>query len=98
MNEYLPPEKIKEYDEHIRIDNAPDKSSMILMNAQRGDAGKYKIRVEAEAGIDEMFFYVRVIDIPGPPGQPKISELTGEDCRVDWGPPLEDGGCTIKQG
>ena len=43
-----------------------------------------------------MFFYVRVIDIPGPPGQPVISELTGEDCRLDWMPPLENGGCEIK--
>jgi hypothetical protein len=43
-----------------------------------------------------MSFLIRVIDVPGPPGVPQISELTGEKCRVDWNPPLENGGCDIR--
>lgn len=72
FDEYLPPEVIKENDNHIRIDNTHDKSSLILMNARRNDAGKYMLKASSEAGEDEIFFYVRVIDIPGPPGILKI--------------------------
>ena len=95
LNEYLPSETIKEFHDHIRIDNAPDKTSLVLNNARRSDAGRYKLFVKADAGDDEMYFHIRVIDIPGPPGKPVISQLTGEDCRVDWNPPLEDGGTHI---
>ena len=44
FDEYLPPEIIKENDDHVRIDNTHDKSSLILLNARRNDAGKYMLK------------------------------------------------------
>ena len=35
-------------------------------------------------------------DKPGQPGIPVISELNNECCRVDWTPPINDGGCQIE--
>ena len=88
--------KKRRHSDHIRVDNAPDKTSLVLTNAKRGDAGRYRLLVTSNAGSDNMYFQIRVIDVPGPPGIPSISELTGEDCRVDWTPPLEDGGTPIR--
>lgn len=34
-------------------------------------------------------------DKPAAPGIPIISELNNECCRVDWTPPMNDGGCQI---
>ena len=96
LNEYLEPEIIPEDGKHVHSDNIPDKTSMILHDAQRSDAGRYQLEVKTETGVDQIHFLVRIIDVPGPPTQPKISELVGESCRVDWGPPLEDGGCLIR--
>ncbi|CAG5082743.1 Oidioi.mRNA.OKI2018_I69.PAR.g10196.t1.cds [Oikopleura dioica] len=96
LNEYLEPEVIPEDGKHVHSDNIPDKTSMILHDALRTDAGRYQLEVKTETGVDKIHFLVRVIDVPGPPTQPRISELVGESCRVDWGPPLEDGGCLIR--
>ena len=69
---------------------------MVLMRSDRSDTGLYRLYVSSEAGEDSAIFKITVIDRPDRPGQPQISELTGEDCMVDWTPPEEDGGCFIK--
>ena len=94
--EYLPEEKIHEEHDKTRIDNAPDKTTMVLMRSDRNDSGLYRLYVSSEAGEDSCLFRITVIDRPSRPGRPEISELTGEDCQVDWTPPEDDGGCHIQ--
>jgi hypothetical protein len=45
-NEFLPEEIIKESTDRLRIDNIHNKTSMVLCDAVRGDAGKYKLFVQ----------------------------------------------------
>ena len=95
-DEYFEPVEIKEDSDKVRIDKAPDKTTMVLMRSDRGDTGLYRLHVKTDAGEDSACFKVTVIDIPGRPSQPEISELTGEDCQVEWNPPEDDGGCHIR--
>ena len=95
-DEYLDEIPIGDHDDKCRVDTAPDKTTMVLMRSTRADTGLYRLYVKSEAGEDSAVFKITVIDRPDRPGQPQISELTGEDCMVDWTPPEDDGGCTIK--
>jgi len=95
-DEYLDEIPITDHDEKCRVDTAPDKTTMVLMRSDRSDTGLYRLYVKSEAGEDSAIFKITVIDKPDRPGQPQISELSGEDCMCDWTPPEDDGGCTIK--
>merc|ERR1719210_2145188 len=41
-------------------------------------------------------FLIMVIDVPAPPKNVLISEITEDSCVIEWSPPADDGGCEFK--
>merc|ERR1712088_1212962 len=41
-------------------------------------------------------FLVMVIDVPAPPENVVIGEITEDSCVIEWSPPADDGGCEFK--
>ncbi|KAL3982100.1 Fibronectin type III domain family protein [Acanthocheilonema viteae] len=83
--------------ERTRIDNSIDyRTKLVTANAVRGDSGIYKIVATNENGKDEAEVKVVVLDIPGTPNGPlEATDITKENCTVNWNPPDDDGGSPI---
>ncbi|XP_037071181.1 LOW QUALITY PROTEIN: twitchin-like [Pollicipes pollicipes] len=66
------------------------------VNAQRGESGAYRLRLENESGSDEGTMTVTVLDTPGPPEGPlEYDDVTANSVTLSWKPPSDDGGSPI---
>ncbi|XP_062031891.1 myosin-binding protein C, fast-type [Lepus europaeus] len=76
----------------VRIEQRPDSSSFVIESAERGDEGRYTIKVTNPAGEDVATIMLRVVDVPDPPEAVRITSV-GEDWAIlVWDPPKYDGG------
>ena len=58
----------------LQITSTAVKTSMSIANAIRSDTGVYTLKVTSEAGEDNFDMLVKVIEPPGVPGRPIISD------------------------
>uniref|UniRef100_A0A8C4LL61 Myosin binding protein C, fast type n=1 Tax=Equus asinus asinus TaxID=83772 RepID=A0A8C4LL61_EQUAS len=66
--------------------------SFLIESAERGDEGRYTIKVTNPAGEDVASIFLRVVDVPDPPEAVRVTSV-GEDWAVlVWEPPKYDGG------
>ncbi|XP_049643530.1 myosin-binding protein C, fast-type [Suncus etruscus] len=76
----------------IRIEQRVDTSSFVIESAERGDEGRYTIKVTNPAGEDVASLFLRVVDVPDPPENVRVTSV-GEDWAIlVWEPPKYDGG------
>ncbi|XP_014117964.1 PREDICTED: myosin-binding protein C, fast-type [Pseudopodoces humilis] len=76
----------------VRLEEKHGLSSLVVESAERGDEGRYEIRVTNPAGEDTAAITIRVVDVPDPPEAVRVTQV-GEDWAVlVWEPPKFDGG------
>lgn len=66
-----------------------------LEQIKRDEGGLYKIKVENEVGKAEAQFLVKVLDIPMPPENLTVHDITSSSCKLTWNPPKDDGNVPI---
>uniref|UniRef100_F1RH19 Myosin-binding protein C, fast-type n=1 Tax=Sus scrofa TaxID=9823 RepID=F1RH19_PIG len=76
----------------VRLEQRADISSFVIESAERGDEGRYTIKVTNPAGEDVASIFLRVVDVPDPPEAVRVTTV-GEDWAIlVWEPPKYDGG------
>ncbi|XP_074598807.1 projectin protein bent isoform X2 [Brevipalpus obovatus] len=79
------------------IETPPYRSKFSVPNAERCDAGTYRIVATNVNGKDELEVRVNVLDKPGPPEGPlEVKDVHAEGCKLKWNPPKDDGGTPIE--
>ena len=58
---------------------------------KRNEGGEFTIVAENEVGRAESTFVVRVIDVPLPPENLTVAEVSSYSCKLTWSPPKHDG-------
>ncbi|KAL8565325.1 hypothetical protein ACOMHN_029021 [Nucella lapillus] len=67
-----------------------------VAKAERGDAGKYTIKIENPHGSDSADINVIVLDKPASPEGPLVtSDILADQMKLTWEPPKENGGAEI---
>lgn len=84
--------------ERIKIENIDYHTDFTIINAQRKDTGKYKLKAENRSGKDEEICELCVLSKPAPPKGPlDVSNVKATGARLSWEKPEDDGGCPIKE-
>ncbi|KAM5131800.1 myosin-binding protein C, fast-type-like isoform 2-T2 [Mantella aurantiaca] len=79
----------------VHVDTEKDLSSFVIDGAIREDEGNYKIVVTNPSGEDCATLYVKVVDIPDPPQNIRITGVGEDWADAIWDPPIYDGGQPI---
>ncbi|XP_053546731.1 myosin-binding protein C, fast-type isoform X2 [Bombina bombina] len=76
----------------VRIELRKELSSFVIEGAERADEGHYEIVVTNPVGEDKATLIIKVVDVPDPPENVRIT-CVGEDwADVIWEHPIYDGG------
>ncbi|KAK3703484.1 hypothetical protein RRG08_024788 [Elysia crispata] len=76
--------------------NDDKEAKLHIPRAERGDTGKYTIKVANIYGEESADIAVVVLDKPGEPEGPlEVSDITAETARLSWKPPTAKGGAEI---
>jgi len=79
----------------ITIDTKETVSTVSIKGVSAKTVGQIKVVAENKAGTDEATFKVEVKDIPSPPLNLKIKEVTKDSVTLIWESPDSDGGAPI---
>ncbi|CAH8526186.1 unnamed protein product [Heterobilharzia americana] len=80
----------------FKVEITPDEVIITDTEAEKGDAGIYKIDLENEKGRDSVPIAVKVVGPPEPPQGPlEISHIKSSSCSLSWNPPTDNGGSPI---
>ncbi|XP_071120619.1 twitchin-like isoform X18 [Mytilus edulis] len=86
---------LSEADTDIRMTDTL--ASIRIPDAQRGDTGQYELTLTNEVGSEVIPIPVRVLDVPGRPGEPlDVVDVFADKCALLWDRPKDDGGSPIK--
>uniref|UniRef100_A0AC35TXM9 Ig-like domain-containing protein n=1 Tax=Rhabditophanes sp. KR3021 TaxID=114890 RepID=A0AC35TXM9_9BILA len=86
----------KSFEEKVVVDSRNHSSKVTIFSSVRSDSGKYEITIKNEYGTQSGSCNITVLDIPGPPGGPlKASNINKEGCKLEWSPPVDNGGTEI---
>lgn len=84
-------------DDHVKIENEPYRTKLLVANSKRADTGMYKLVASNPSGSDEVEVKVTVLDKPtNPEGPLEVSDVHAEGCKLKWKPPKDDGGVPIE--
>ncbi|RUS77262.1 hypothetical protein EGW08_014976, partial [Elysia chlorotica] len=76
--------------------NDDKEAKLHIPRAERGDTGKYTIKVANIHGEESADIAVVVLDKPGEPEGPlEVSDITAETVKLSWKPPTAKGGAEI---
>uniref|UniRef100_A0A8C5QNJ2 Myosin-binding protein C, fast-type n=1 Tax=Leptobrachium leishanense TaxID=445787 RepID=A0A8C5QNJ2_9ANUR len=76
----------------VRIELRTELSSLVIEGAERADEGQYTIVVTNPVGEDKAVLIVKVVDVPDPPENVRITSVGEDWASVIWDPPIYDGG------
>ncbi|KAM4016777.1 myosin-binding protein C, fast-type isoform 2-T2 [Anomaloglossus baeobatrachus] len=79
-------------DGRVHIELRTELSSLVIEGAERSDEGTYNIVVTNPVGEDKATLIVKVVDVPDPPENVRITSVGEDWASVVWEPPLYDGG------
>ncbi|CAH8497134.1 unnamed protein product [Schistosoma turkestanicum] len=80
----------------FKVEITPDEVIITDTEAEKNDAGLYKIDLENEKGRDSVPVGVKVVGPPEPPQGPlEISHIKNNSCSLSWNPPTDNGGSPI---
>lgn len=84
--------------DRIKIESVDYHTDFSIVNAQRKDTGKYKLKAENRNGKDEETVELTVLGKPSPPKGPlAVDDIHAKGCKLSWKKPEDDGGCPIKE-
>lgn len=82
--------------DRIQIQTHENVACFVNHNAQRKDAGLYRLTLRNREGSGYITLKVNVLDHPATPGGPlEVLNLDAESCTLSWKPPADDGGNEI---
>uniref|UniRef100_A0A8V5GTE0 Uncharacterized protein n=1 Tax=Melopsittacus undulatus TaxID=13146 RepID=A0A8V5GTE0_MELUD len=76
----------------VHLEDRPGLCSFVIESAERADEAKYGIRVSNPAGEDTATIIVRVVDVPDPPENVRVTAVGEDWASLSWDPPKYDGG------
>ncbi|XP_073427116.1 myosin-binding protein C, fast-type-like isoform X2 [Dendrobates tinctorius] len=76
----------------VHIELRTELSSFVIEGAERSDEGTYNIVVTNPVGEDKATLIIKVVDVPDPPENVRITSVGEDWASVVWDPPLYDGG------
>lgn len=80
----------------IELSNDDDEAKLFKPKAERGDSGKYEVKLANSEGEDSIPINVIVLDKPGKCQGPLVpTETTRSSIGLEWKLPLDDGGSEI---
>eukprot|EP00061_Rhincodon_typus_P019022 g48455.t1 len=80
----------------LKVEGTETKTAVVIPACNRSHSGRYSITAKNKAGQKTAHVRVNVLDMPGPPKDLKVSDITRGTCRLSWKPPDNDGGDRIK--
>ena len=79
----------------VTTDTIYGMTSLTIGRAERGDAGRYTLKVDNTFGSAEINIDVKVLDKPGPPRDLDCSEAAETSVTLEWSAPRDDGGSPV---
>ncbi|XP_066463893.1 myosin-binding protein C, fast-type-like isoform X2 [Eleutherodactylus coqui] len=79
-------------DGRVHIELKTELSSLVIEGAERSDEGTYNIVVTNPVGEDKATLIIKVVDVPDPPENVRITSVGEDWASVIWEPPKYDGG------
>ncbi|XP_078098503.1 myosin-binding protein H-like [Mustelus asterias] len=79
----------------VNIRNSPQDTILFIRKLERKDTGKYKLRAQTDALVDEVVMDIQVIEKPGPPQNLKMLDVWGFNVALEWQPPKDNGNAEI---
>ncbi|KAM9298862.1 myosin-binding protein C, fast-type-like [Gastrophryne carolinensis] len=83
---------LKDLEGRVHIELRTELSSFVIEAAERSDEGTYNIVVTNPVGEDKASLIVKVVDVPDPPENVRITNVGEDWASVIWDPPKYDGG------
>ncbi|XP_068097309.1 myosin-binding protein C, fast-type-like isoform X2 [Hyperolius riggenbachi] len=83
---------LKDMEGRVHIELRTELSSFVIEGAERSDEGQYNIVVTNPVGEDKATLIVKVVDVPDPPENVRITSVGEDWASVVWDPPKYDGG------
>lgn len=84
--------------ERIKIENKDYHTDFSIINVQRNDTGKYKLKATNRNGSDEEIVELIVLGRPSAPKGPlEVNDVHEKGCKLKWKKPEDDGGVPIKE-
>lgn len=85
-----------ERDSRVQIESNDFLTVLNYTKCERGDTGKFHVKMENDLGSDSVDINFRVVDRPDPPEGPlEADDISPETCRLSWKIPKCDGGSPI---
>lgn len=79
------------------IETTETTTTLTIEKLTREDSGRYKIVAENETGSSSVECVVQVIDKPSRPQALDIKEAKKDSIKLEWTPPVDDGGMDINK-
>uniref|UniRef100_A0A3B3RTW1 Myosin-binding protein C, cardiac-type n=1 Tax=Paramormyrops kingsleyae TaxID=1676925 RepID=A0A3B3RTW1_9TELE len=79
----------------VNIRNSDTDTILFIRKSDRGDSGKYELKVQIENVEDTATINIQIVDFPSPPQNLKITDIWGFNVALEWKPPKDDGNCDI---
>ncbi|XP_040288868.1 myosin-binding protein C, fast-type-like isoform X1 [Bufo bufo] len=89
---YKGTEEFYEKEGRVHVEIRTELSSFVIEGAERADEGKYNIVVTNPVGEDKATLIIKVVDVPDPPENVRITSVGEDWASVIWDPPKYDGG------
>ena len=70
---------------------------MTINDADRKDSGFFVVQAKNRFATDSVTVELLVVDVPQPPENVKVSEITRDSCQLTWGEPRDAGGLMLQK-
>ncbi|XP_045510204.1 titin-like [Colias croceus] len=90
-DEWIVNAKIIKRSKHTKPSIDSQNASLTIRKIEHSDAGIYKLKLENNCGVVEIEIKVIVMDIPSPPGAPKVLDVDNTFVNIYWSEPTDTG-------